>query len=34
MSRLNRARQRLKTLLLEKTANELPRSKNHLERVK
>jgi RNA polymerase sigma-70 factor, ECF subfamily len=34
MSRLNRARQRLKILLLEKTVNDLPRAKNHLERVK
>jgi len=34
MSRLNRARQRLKTLLLEKTGSDLPRAKNHLESVK
>lgn len=34
MSRLNRARQHLKTLLLEKSINDLPRTKNHLERVK
>lgn len=34
MSRLNRARQRLKTLLLEKAVDGLPRAKNHLERVK
>ena len=34
MSRLNRARQRLKTLLLEETVSLLPRAKNHLERVK
>jgi len=34
MSRLNRARQRLKTLLLEETEHDLPRAKNRLERVK
>jgi len=34
MSRLNRARQRLKTLLLERSAGNRPRMNNHLERVK